>query len=425
MKITLEIAGIKHRFNISLPDGWTVENLLDLMDLHRMSTFTEVHNRVKTEDYKVKNGDVLKVYPVRAAVSLKVLKLMRTLESNDASSRQLTTPSTPQTGLCSLCKVDEAIIWYKYVIGGSAYGYKLCKQCFIRSVEKRVFQGINWYDMIQKNDVVLASISGEKDSAMTLYLLKEYQKNHKHFRLCALCVDCGLGEYDRTRMERAVELCDLLGIDYEVVSLKEIYGLGTRDVFSRTKERKMALTNSICDICVAMRSKVVYDAANRLNCNKIAEGRNSEERTASLLVASVYGSPQMRVVAREPIVPGGYYNIQRIRILGTLSPKEIGLYLHFKRIPVLFHHELQCDFYEYRASGVSKCADIIEEMFPGFVSSITIALGDDDTVFEDMVKKKRVCRSCGVEFFSLTSKQFCNFCRITKELKLETLSPDF
>ncbi|HEX7467873.1 MAG TPA: tRNA lysidine(34) synthetase TilS, partial [Methanobacterium sp.] len=45
-------------------------------------------------------------------------------------------------------------------------GQKLCKDCFIESIQNKVLKDIRKYKLIEKGDKVLLGLSGGKDSVM-------------------------------------------------------------------------------------------------------------------------------------------------------------------------------------------------------------------------------------------------------------------
>ena len=422
MKIRLRLAGYNDTLEIIVPNTWKVEDLLHLLNIHESSIIIRINRTIMTEDHPLKEGDFVEIYPLGAQFSPKLINLLKVLEARIEKSNTLerrTTFNDTNRG-CSFCKEEETIIRYKYIIGGVIHSYKLCKKCFLNNVENKVLRLINWYNVVQSNDSILVALSGEKDSVLTLYFLKKYlDEEGEDFTLHALTVNCGLGEYDKRRIQYARKLCKMLNVQHEVISIEEHYEWGLKKIFEK---RKKELTNSdltICDVCAIMRSRLIYDFAYKEGYNKIAEGYNLEERITSSLVAHVYGDHLMQTFVGEPIIPGRYYcfNIKRVRILMNLSSKEVGLYIFIKNIPTLFRYEYQCPFYTFRARGIHKYAGFINEAFPGI--TYLLKRRTERNNYSRLKKYVKTCEKCNVTFLSLLKRKICDICYIKETLKLD------
>src|SRR3989344_3044273 len=65
----------------------------------------------------------------------------------------------------------------------------LCKQCFFKYFERKVFKTIKEYKLVEENDHVGVACSGGKDSTTILYLIKKFAKTKKNVKVSALAVD--------------------------------------------------------------------------------------------------------------------------------------------------------------------------------------------------------------------------------------------
>ncbi|MGP3703345.1 MAG: TIGR00269 family protein, partial [Candidatus Bathyarchaeota archaeon] len=59
--------------------------------------------------------------------------------------------------LCNLCSFREAVFFRRFS------GEKLCKSCFIHSIEKKVKKTISKYKMFDIDDRIAVAVSGGKD----------------------------------------------------------------------------------------------------------------------------------------------------------------------------------------------------------------------------------------------------------------------
>lgn len=127
-----------------------------------------------------------------------------------------------------------------------------------------VRRAIDDYGMIEEGDRIAIGVSGGKDSLCLLLALKSLQRFYpKKFHLEAITVSLGL---PGSNYEDVQTLCDKIGIGYTVVSTD----IG-QIIFEERKEKNP------CSLCSKMRKGALNDAAEKLNCNKVALGHNKDD----------------------------------------------------------------------------------------------------------------------------------------------------
>jgi len=138
----------------------------------------------------------------------------------------------------------------------------------LRSVER--------YRLIAPGDSILVAVSGGKDSYTLLDLLLQAQKRAPiHFELTAVHLDQGQPGYDGT------PLADWLaqsGARFEILH---------EDTYSIVKEL-VPDGGTFCAPCSRLRRGILYSAAERLGCNKIALGHHRDDTLNTLLLNLFY-----------------------------------------------------------------------------------------------------------------------------------------
>ena len=87
--------------------------------------------------------------------------------------------------LCSCCGRLEAF----FVRGYS--GERLCKRCFVKSVEDKVRATVSRFGMLRFDDRVAVAVSGGKDSTSLLRVLVGLERSFPRAELVGVSVDCG------------------------------------------------------------------------------------------------------------------------------------------------------------------------------------------------------------------------------------------
>ncbi len=132
------------------------------------------------------------------------------------------------------------------------------------------------YDLIEKGDRILVAISGGKDSYTMLDLLERARaKSPVPFEIFALHVDQAQPGYDGTKLaswlsEREIPHEILREDTYSVVMEKTVPGA------------------TYCSLCSRLRRGILYTAASRHECNKVALGHHREDTLETLLLNLFY-----------------------------------------------------------------------------------------------------------------------------------------
>jgi tRNA 2-thiocytidine biosynthesis protein TtcA len=132
------------------------------------------------------------------------------------------------------------------------------------------------FELIEAGDRVMVAVSGGKDSYTLLHLLERArQRAPVPFELIAVHLDQGQPGYDGTALE--AWLRDK-GYAHHILR-EDTYELVTK----RIPEGK-----TYCSMCSRLRRGILYNAAERLGCTKIALGHHRDDAIETLMLNMMF-----------------------------------------------------------------------------------------------------------------------------------------
>lgn len=230
-----------------------------------------------------------------------------------------------ETQVCTSCKRREAFFFRPYS------GEKLCKGCFIKSIEDKTRATIAKYNMLQYDDRVAIAVSGGKDSISLLHILTKIELDYPKASFVAVTVDEGIRRYRDEALRIAIKNCRKLNIEHHVVSFKELYGHTLDEIVAHLKkEGKSKLTP--CAYCGVLRRKALNVAARDIKANKLATAHTLDDETQTILLNILHGDP-LRLAKGKPITDQVHPMLtRRAKPFCEIPEKETALYAYIKKI---------------------------------------------------------------------------------------------
>lgn len=194
----------------------------------------------------------------------------------------------------------------------------------LRRLEKRLSRQLRAtcedYALLAPGDRVMIAISGGKDSYSLLDLLTELRPQLPFaIELVAVHLDQAQPGYDGAPLVRWL---DERGVRYEI--LRE----DTYSVVTSTLEPG----STYCSLCSRLRRGILYTAAERLGCNKIALGHHRDDALETFMLNLFYAG-KMQAMPAGYVTDDGRFTV--IRPLIECAEREIAEYAKLRAFPIL------------------------------------------------------------------------------------------
>lgn len=189
-----------------------------------------------------------------------------------------------------------------------------------RKIKKTVWNAINEYDMIQDGDKLMVCLSGGKDSYTMLDILMQIQKASVfNFEIIAVNLDQKQPGFPEDVLPAYFES---VGVNYEVVE---------RDTYSIVKE-KVPEGKTTCSLCSRLRRGTLYEAAERLGCNKICLGHHRDDILETFFL-NLFFAGKIETMPAKYITNDNRFVV--LRPLALVKEAQIIEYLKYKNYPII------------------------------------------------------------------------------------------
>lgn len=176
------------------------------------------------------------------------------------------------------------------------------------------------HELFAANDRVLVALSGGKDSYTMLELLHRLRRQLPFaLELVAVHLDQRQPGYDGAPLRNWL---DQSGYPYEILS-EDTYSVVT----AHTKEGA-----TYCSMCSRLRRGILYTAAERLGCNKLALGHHRDDALETLLMNMLYAGKMQAMPARYTTDDG---RLEVVRPLIQCAEDDIREFAREAAFPIL------------------------------------------------------------------------------------------
>ncbi|MFW6286053.1 MAG: TIGR00269 family protein [Nanoarchaeota archaeon] len=260
---------------------------------------------------------------------------------------------------CKLCQIEPV---YKLP------NKTLCKRCFIKYFENKVFKTIRKYELFELDDKLVVAVSGGKDSISVLYLTHKYlKKKILEKNITALAIDEGIKNYRKKTLKFLKQFCKDLNIKLEIITFKNIFNKTLDESVKILQKQKNNI--SPCNICGTFRRQALNIGARKLNATKLVTGHNTDDEAQNILL-NIFKN-NFKILTRL-----GPYNgilrdelfIPRVKPLYLITEKEVRLYTILKGFDVGFD---ECPYAKETFRGnISTMINKLEDEHKGVKNSI-------------------------------------------------------
>jgi tRNA 2-thiocytidine biosynthesis protein TtcA len=176
------------------------------------------------------------------------------------------------------------------------------------------------YALLEPNDHVMVALSGGKDSYTLLHVIKRLVRAHyPSVRLTAVHLDQRQPGYDGAPLRAYLEAND---VDFEILS---------EDTYSVVIEQ-LGHGQTYCSLCSRLRRGILYTAAERLGCNKLALGHHRDDGLETFLMNLFY-SGKLQAMPASYLTDDG--KLQVIRPLIGCAEAIIREFSELSAFPIL------------------------------------------------------------------------------------------
>jgi tRNA 2-thiocytidine biosynthesis protein TtcA len=189
-----------------------------------------------------------------------------------------------------------------------------------KKLRRNVGNAITEYNMIEESDVVMACISGGKDSFAMLDILLGLQKSAPiNFKIIAVNLDQKQPGFPEHILPNYFES---LGIPYYIVD---------KDTYSVVRE-KIPEGKTTCGLCSRLRRGTLYSFAEKIGATKIALGHHMDDMVETMFLNMFYGS---RLKSMPPKLRSDDQRNVVIRPLTYCREKDLIAYAEYREYPII------------------------------------------------------------------------------------------
>lgn len=197
-----------------------------------------------------------------------------------------------------------------------------CKPCFLEYFARQVQQAISKFRMFARHHRVMVAVSGGKDSLALWHWLASHGQP-----TVGLYIDLGIAEYSRVSRERCEAFAQRMGLQLEVVDVRQETGFSTPALAARVRR-------TTCSVCGLVKRYFTNRTARRLQVAAVATGHNLDDEASTLLGNVLHW--QMGYLARQhPVLPAADGLVRRVKPLFTLTERETLAYCLLQGIDFL------------------------------------------------------------------------------------------
>ena len=307
--------------------------------------------------------------------------------------------------ICTACKNRKAFFFRSYS------GEKLCKKCFVESIEAKVRATISKYRMFSFDDRIAVAVSGGKDSISLMHILAKTERAHPHASLVAVTVDEGIKGYRDEALAIAAANCETLGIEHHVVSFKKLFNFTLDEIISRAgTEGERELTS--CAYCGVLRRRAINVAARDVDANKVATAHTLDDEVQTGLM-NIFRGDLLRLAREKPVTDQVHSRlVRKVKPFCEILEKESTLYAYVKNFRF---QDTPCPYAsEALRNDIRAMLNRLEEKRAGTKFAVLKSIERIRPALDGLIKEGDLgnCVECGEP----ASSGLCRACELLSQL---------
>ncbi|MFQ6123016.1 MAG: TIGR00269 family protein [Candidatus Heimdallarchaeota archaeon] len=254
----------------------------------------------------------------------------------------------------------------------------------------------------------MIAVSGGADSVCLLHVLKNIETKYPKVELIAVTIDEGIVGYRDGALKLAQENAKRVGVDFSVVSFKELYTASLDELVTNSAGKKGALKP--CSICGILRRKAINIAAQELEADRVATGHNLDDEAQTVLLNLLRGDILHLARLNTPIQKHKKL-IPRVKPLENIPEPEIPLFLYVNEIR---YHTFRCPYAEdAMRTDIRQFLYRQEQKHPGTLHGILRSFEKIQPVLQQSMgaEEIRLCKICSEPSVS----EICKACQILEK----------
>lgn len=197
---------------------------------------------------------------------------------------------------------------------------KAAEEKLNRKIKKTVWNAINDFDMIEDGDKLMVCLSGGKDSYTMLDILMQIQKASVfNFEIIAVNLDQKQPGFPEEILPKYLKE---VGANFEIVE---------RDTYSIVKE-KVPEGKTTCSLCSRLRRGTLYEAAERLGCNKICLGHHRDDILETFFL-NLFFAGKIETMPAKYITNDERFVV--LRPLAFVKEEQIVEFANYRNYPII------------------------------------------------------------------------------------------
>ena len=272
----------------------------------------------------------------------------------------------------------------------SYLGDHLCAEHFVEYFERRVYDTIVHFRLVEEGDRVAVAVSGGKDSLTTLYLLSKFA-GRLGIKVFGVAVDEGIAGYREYKLEALRNLARKLGVEIYVGSFKDYFGFTLDEAVKKLKERGLVIKP--CSVCGVFRRYVMNAVAREHDASKLATGHNLDDETQVFVMNAL--KSHIDGILREGIISDetSATLVPRIKPLYLIPEKEVLTYTLIMNIYTPF---VECPYIVYAMRHpIRHWVNEVEDEDPGFKYRLLASKELARKKIKAPYKQPTYCKVCG------------------------------